>query len=74
MSGGGMKEGRQSRREANPWGAEKAREGKMLSEASSGLPCSPVDVAEREQKPRRGAASSRGSRSRGRWRKLAAGR
>jgi len=54
-SGRGMKQGRESQREANPWGAEKAREGKVLSEANSGGPCSLVDVAERETKPMRGA-------------------
>lgn len=49
ISGRGMKEGRESQREANPWGAEKAREGKVLSEANSGRPGSLVDVARREE-------------------------
>jgi len=35
-SGRDMKEGRESQREANPWGAEKVREGKVLSEVNSG--------------------------------------
>lgn len=47
MSGRDMKYGRESQREANPCGAEKAREGKVLSEVNSGGPSSLVDVAKR---------------------------
>jgi hypothetical protein len=49
MSGRDMKYGRESQREANPCGAEKAREGKVLSEVNSGGPSSLVDVAKREE-------------------------